>query len=220
MAMITGFGLFVVAVLTAALARVLAEEISAWSPSLVRRLIKLAVRRLPESKRERFEEEWESHVNEVPGLLGKFFVAAGFVVAAYDIAWSNRRERALADLLQEIDSVRAAMVTSVNLLRANEALLSLEGMRSKVERLESHLRNSLELRDQVAAAVEQLRVMPSANFAMNAYCAWRCNAILRRYREQDSTKQLKKASTGLVGSIEVWKRRSPLPTCTQTSRPA
>jgi hypothetical protein len=53
MALITAFGLFVVAVLTAALQRILAEEIEAWSPWILRSIIRLAVRRLPESQRER-----------------------------------------------------------------------------------------------------------------------------------------------------------------------
>lgn len=34
MAMMTGFGLFLVAVLTAVLSRIFADEITAWSPSL------------------------------------------------------------------------------------------------------------------------------------------------------------------------------------------
>lgn len=91
MALVTGLGLFIVSVLTAALSRTVAEEIEAWSPSIIRGLIKLAVGRLPENQRERFEEEWQSHVSEVPGKVGKLFVAAGFLIAAYRIALIDRR---------------------------------------------------------------------------------------------------------------------------------
>ena len=46
MALIIGFGLFLLSVLTAALSRVVAEEFVAWNPFFVRWLIKIAVARL------------------------------------------------------------------------------------------------------------------------------------------------------------------------------
>ena len=61
MALITALG---VAVLTAALSKLLAEEIADWSAWLIRRLTKTAVSRLPENQRERYSEEWESDLNE------------------------------------------------------------------------------------------------------------------------------------------------------------
>jgi lipopolysaccharide/colanic/teichoic acid biosynthesis glycosyltransferase len=37
---------------------------------------------LPEDQRERFAEEWPSHVNEVPGDISKLLVACGFFLAS------------------------------------------------------------------------------------------------------------------------------------------
>jgi exopolysaccharide production protein ExoY len=70
----------------AVFSKLLADEFKAWAPSLVARIIAAAVRKLPAEKRERFSEEWKSHVNEVPGDIGKFVAACGCLTAAWKIA--------------------------------------------------------------------------------------------------------------------------------------
>jgi Mg2+ and Co2+ transporter CorA len=101
MAVITGVGLFLVSVLTAALGKLLVEEIDAWNPSIIHGLVRLAVRCLPENLRERFAEEWQSHVNEVPGKLSKLLASAGFLLAAaimgLHTALTERRNRLLEE---------------------------------------------------------------------------------------------------------------------------
>lgn len=86
MALIAHLGLFVLSVLAAILSRMMVSEIEAWSPSIIRRLVKLAAARLPVKHRARYEEEWQGHVNEVPGVAGKLLAAAGFLLAANKIA--------------------------------------------------------------------------------------------------------------------------------------
>jgi hypothetical protein len=118
MALITGLGLFVVSIFVAVLSKIAAEEFAAWSPSVIRSLIKFAVLRLPENKRERFEEEWQAHVNDVPGHIGKLLVAVGFFFAACDIALNDRRNEVLEgwrQLLARIDDVHSASTTILNL---------------------------------------------------------------------------------------------------------
>jgi hypothetical protein len=147
MALITGLGLIVVSILTAALSKILAEEMSAWNPSIIRRLIKLAVGRLPEGRRERFQEEWQSHVNEVPGQIGKLLVAAGLLFAAYKVALNdlNRaRERGVSTLAL-VDEALSNATTLVNLMesdedlgfreRANQARLTLSEIQENRNRL-------------------------------------------------------------------------------------
>jgi hypothetical protein len=89
--MLTTIGIFAAGVFTAALSRLLVEEMGEWNPWIVRGIVKLSVARLPENQRERFREEWESHVNEVPGKIGKLLCAAGFLVAAQKIASIGKR---------------------------------------------------------------------------------------------------------------------------------
>ena len=54
-------------------------------PSLTRQLLDLATKRLPEDQRERFAEEWQSHINEVSGDLRKIVFALGCVSAAQNM---------------------------------------------------------------------------------------------------------------------------------------
>jgi hypothetical protein len=72
---------FFVGVIGAALSQQLADELKAWTPWLVRRIIQFDVALLPQSQRERFSEEWMSHINEVPGEIGKLITALGFLLA-------------------------------------------------------------------------------------------------------------------------------------------
>lgn len=67
---------------TAALSKLVGEEISAWSPRAVRTLVKTAVRWLPKEQQPRFVEEWQSHLDEVPGTFWKLLTAFGFLLAA------------------------------------------------------------------------------------------------------------------------------------------
>src|SRR4051812_40673019 len=75
----------ILGVLGAAFSRQLTDEFKAWTPWLVDRLIRRAVRNLPDSCRERLDEEWRSHVNEIPGQIGQLIVAFGFLTAARKI---------------------------------------------------------------------------------------------------------------------------------------
>jgi hypothetical protein len=70
------------AILIAAAGRLLSDDVKEWLPWITRRLIERAVSRLPESERERLQEEWWSHVNELPGNLAKVYVAWGYLSAS------------------------------------------------------------------------------------------------------------------------------------------
>ena len=58
------------------------SEFQDWTPKVVIWLIEHAVHRLPESKRERFHEEWAAHLGDTPGEVGKWVVAVGCLLAA------------------------------------------------------------------------------------------------------------------------------------------
>jgi len=79
-------GLGLLGVIGAVFSKLLADEFKAWAPSLVATIIAAAVRHLPPAKRERFAEEWEAHVDGVPGEIGKIAVACGCLTAAWKIA--------------------------------------------------------------------------------------------------------------------------------------
>ncbi|SDS58024.1 sugar transferase [Bradyrhizobium canariense] len=87
----------IIGVLGAVCSKLLADECKAWFPTIVAKLIGMAVKKLPIEKRERFFEEWHGHVHEIPGDLGKIVAACGFLIAAWDIAEGpfGLRKRAL-----------------------------------------------------------------------------------------------------------------------------
>jgi hypothetical protein len=81
--------LFVLGVFASALSRQLTDDFKEWTPWLLAWLVQQAVRRLPEEQQERYSQEWPGHLNEVPGQIGKFVVAAGFI-------WAAQKERSRA----------------------------------------------------------------------------------------------------------------------------
>jgi hypothetical protein len=73
----------VLGVLGAALSRQLTDEFKTWTPRMIEWLIRSAVRKLPEDQRERFAEEWQSHIYETPGEIAKFCVALSLLSAPW-----------------------------------------------------------------------------------------------------------------------------------------
>src|SRR5579871_4106496 len=86
MGLVSSVLLGAIAICGAVCVKVLADEFKAWAPAIVVKIIATAVRTLPAELRERFSEEWPSHVEQVPGDLGKITVACGFIIAALDMA--------------------------------------------------------------------------------------------------------------------------------------
>lgn len=113
----------VTALAVSIVAAVLVAEIKAWGPWVIRSLIKFAVRRLPEDQRARFDEEWQSYVNEIPGQIGKLVAAAGFLIAAYDSALNGVRQRMWAPLLAQLDDLESTTRAFVSAIQIDETLL-------------------------------------------------------------------------------------------------
>jgi hypothetical protein len=88
------------AVAGAAVVKIIADDSKEWTSWLARRLLNIAVRRLPEGRRERYAEEWAAHLAEVPGVIGKLAVSLQFQIAAFRArelearahleAWNNK----------------------------------------------------------------------------------------------------------------------------------
>jgi hypothetical protein len=83
--------LILCSIFTAAFSRQLVDEFKAWTPWMIGRLITFAVRRLPKDRRERYYEEWQSHVAEIPGEVGKIFTALSFSFAAFKMNSESRK---------------------------------------------------------------------------------------------------------------------------------
>jgi hypothetical protein len=92
--------------------------------------IKLAVARLPEKLRERYAEEWQSHVNEVPGVIGKVFDAARFSLAADKMVRIERHTneaeswRQKVAQLEDLQSRMSTVADALNAIRDLKELAS------------------------------------------------------------------------------------------------
>ena len=78
-------------IFVAFVSRQLNDEFKAWTPRLIDNIIQRAVHRLPENERNRYDEEWRSHIDETPGEVWKLKIALGFLQASWKIS------RGLAD---------------------------------------------------------------------------------------------------------------------------
>ncbi|WP_064681272.1 sugar transferase [Rhizobium bangladeshense] len=79
----------VAGIIGSAFAKILADEFKAWRPNMVHRLIGIAASLLSDVDRDRYHEEWNAHVEEIPGDLGKLLSGVGFIWAAFRM--SDRR---------------------------------------------------------------------------------------------------------------------------------
>ncbi len=100
MALITAVFLFLVGTLGTAFSRLLTDEFKAWIPWIIQRVIRRAIARLMPDQRERFAEEWQGHVNEVPGDIGKLRVALGLLAAARKMTPAAKNRASVTVLLE------------------------------------------------------------------------------------------------------------------------
>jgi hypothetical protein len=134
-----------------AVARQLADEFKAWTPRLIRYFIQRAVRQLPESQRKRFTEEWQSHVDEIPGEVGKLVVAFGFLRASSKMSRGLTNAERLIYALSNNEFL--GLDTRTSLEHFSIEMLNNKEVRSCIER------RAPELNDDIARISEYLLVM-------------------------------------------------------------
>jgi hypothetical protein len=138
------FGIFATAV-----SRQLADEFKAWTPRLIKYFIQRAVRQLPESQRERFTEEWQSHVDEIPGEVGKLVVAFGFLRA------SSNMSRGLTDATPDMSGQN--LKRFICALSNNQFLMSALGnsSRTSIEHFIVELNNNASTASAFSSCIER-----------------------------------------------------------------
>lgn len=60
----------------------LAEEVKAWLPRIFEKIIIFETKLVPKALRERLNEEWQSHLSEIPGNFGRLTAVLGFLFAS------------------------------------------------------------------------------------------------------------------------------------------
>ena len=113
MGVMIAIGVIAASIIGAAISQLLAEEFKAWVPTIADHMIRFAVSRVPPQLRKRLNEEWHSHIDEIPGTITKLVVAFGFVFASRSIRplpVAVRRAKAGATGLSFLqDSLRIAI---------------------------------------------------------------------------------------------------------------
>jgi hypothetical protein len=120
MAMIPVFLSSLAKLLATFLGRVLANEFDAWNPVLINWLISNSVKILPESKRSRFEEEWKSYVEEIPGKLGKLYSGFGFVIAVCNVSFAHAVDDLRANRIQRASKMKGSYESLIDTVRKIE----------------------------------------------------------------------------------------------------
>jgi hypothetical protein len=113
---LAALGATAAAILAGALSRQVADEFKAWSPWLTGRLLKCATKRLPENIRDRYGEEWASHVAETPGELGKLVAACGIIFASFRMSSLSTPFGLRSIFLRPLDSDRHLISEILSLL--------------------------------------------------------------------------------------------------------
>jgi hypothetical protein len=110
--------LILCSIFTTVFSRQLVDEFKAWTPWMISSLVAFAVRRLPKDRQERYCEEWQSHVAEIPGEVGKIFTALSFSIAAFRMNSESRnksRKAAIASGYIRNEIILIALFLSLSL---------------------------------------------------------------------------------------------------------
>jgi hypothetical protein len=78
---------------------ILANELFAWGPRLSDLLLKIAIKRMPAKLQERMREEWQAHLDTLPGGLSKLGAAASFVLSTF---WGYREDETPMEIEERI----------------------------------------------------------------------------------------------------------------------
>jgi lipopolysaccharide/colanic/teichoic acid biosynthesis glycosyltransferase len=66
-------------------ARLMGDELKSWSIWLRKRILRMAVAKLPKNRRQRYDERWESRLEELPGEIAKLICSIRLLWAALGI---------------------------------------------------------------------------------------------------------------------------------------
>jgi hypothetical protein len=98
----------IISVVVATISRLVADDLKAWAPKVIERLMTRAVSKLPDRYRERLQAEWQAHLSETPGDIGKLKEALEFNRAARVLRLAERQRllhiQACETRLRQIES--------------------------------------------------------------------------------------------------------------------
>jgi CRISPR/Cas system-associated exonuclease Cas4 (RecB family) len=139
----------VVSIAAAVSSKILADEFRPWRPYLTKRIIALAVRRLPQEQCERYREEWLSYVEEVPGEIGRLLAALGMLWAGVKLGSVFRKESKIAAVASSSISEERAFIELLLKVTSEDVLKTIEGSKG-LQVMYRNARVMLEIADSAA----------------------------------------------------------------------
>lgn len=213
MALITVLGLWVASVVAKLFSSAAEAELKAWRPTVIRWLVKFAVAHLPEGQRLRFAEEWQAHIDEVPGPIAKFAVALNFSLAAYRLALMDRQARFVNEwlgVLGDLDEVYTATTAVVRVLQDDDRLASTYELQEPIDTLTLNLSKLQELHDDLASMVAAASVIPASSFSLVSRVLMRRFAHLRqRAAISQEVMRSKEASSRILRRLAELQQNQP-----------
>jgi hypothetical protein len=104
----------IVAMLSGIFSSLVADEFKAWLPWITGRVIRRAVRSLPADQRQRYSEEWDSHLDEVPGAFAKLFFAFGLLWAGWKMSRMSTGQT--SQLPEKLKSAKPGRIASMRIV--------------------------------------------------------------------------------------------------------
>lgn len=101
----------------------LSDELKAWLPYLTNLALRKAISVLSKNHQERYAEEWQSHLDSLPGEMGKLVVALGFLVASCKMKPTKQRRLFASKRLVDIFTSSIALVFVFPLMLLISALV-------------------------------------------------------------------------------------------------
>jgi hypothetical protein len=131
---------------------ILANELFAWGPRFSDLLLKIAVKRMSPKLKDRMREEWQAHLDTLPGGLSKLGAAASFLLSTF---WGFRRYREDETPIEIEERIALEVAFALNQER--------QRIQSALEELEELLRRQIDVTGGMKKGAELAKILRRAD---------------------------------------------------------
>lgn len=131
---------------------ILANELFAWGPRFSDLLLKIAVKRMSPKLKDRMREEWQAHLDTLPGGPSKLGAAASFLLSTF---WGFRRYREDETPIEIEERIALEVAFALNQER--------QRIQSALEELEELLRRQIDVTGGMKKGAELTKILRRAD---------------------------------------------------------
>jgi hypothetical protein len=175
---------FLFRLLKTVLSKLVADEIIVLLPLLTDTIVKFAASRVPPYRRERCEEEWASHIADIPGQLRRLLEALGFVRVGYAVAITEWTLSKTTSVWAELENINCMTDELAMELLEEKLAAADEGVFRKATQLRQHVSQSRDLARQAVVAVDEMRCVASDGIYASVFLVVADWTRLRKQRDE------------------------------------